>query len=90
MGGAGERAAPVPIKPQFEVCYREGLCAETWRQVFESGDVLIHDLLGSQSALIHRVLLEGPHKVCKHSLDPDFSQEVVSGDLSGKRPWNAL
>lgn len=58
--------------------------------MFESRDVLIHDLLGAQPALIHSVLLKSPYEVCKHSPDPDFSQEVVFGNVFGKRPGDAM
>lgn len=89
MGGVGVRATSISILSQLQVGYREDLCAKTWCQVFESRDVLIHDLVGAQPPLIHGVLLEGPHKVCKHPLDPDFCQEVVFRNVFGERPWNA-
>lgn len=90
MGGVGVRAASIPIFPQYQVKNWESLCAKTWHQVFKSGDVLIHDLLGAQPPLIHSVLLESPHKVSKHSANPNFSQEVVFGNVFGKGLWNAM
>lgn len=90
MSSVGEGATPIPILSQFKVGYREGLCAETWCQVFESRDVLIHDLVGSQPPFIHSVLLKGLHKVCEHPPDPNFCQEVVSGYVFGERFWNAV
>lgn len=90
MGGVGVRVTSIPILPQFQVDYWEGLCTKTWYQVFKSGDVLIHYLLGAQPPLIHSVLLESPYKLSKHSPDPNFSQEVVFGNVFGKGPWNAM
>ena len=63
MGGAGVRAASIPVLVQFQVGYGEGLCAKTRRQVFESRDVLIHDLLSAQPSLVYSVLLESSHKM---------------------------
>lgn len=84
------RATPVAVFPQFQVGYWESLCAKTWSQVFQGGDVLIHDLLLTQLSFIHSVLLEGPYKFRKHPPDPDFRQKVVPGYVFGKRFWNAV
>lgn len=89
MSGVGVRAASIPVLSQFQAAYGEGLRSKTWCQVFESGDVLVHDLVGAQSTLIHSVLLEGPHELSKHPPDPDFRQEVVFGNVFGERPGNA-
>lgn len=90
MGGAGVRVTFIPVLSQFQLENLEGFCTKTWYQMFKSGDVLIHYLLGAQPSLIHSVLLEGPYKLSKNSPDPNFSQEVVSGNVFGKRPWNAM
>lgn len=89
VSGAGVRAASIPVFPVLQVGYREGLCAKARCQVFEGRDVLIHDLLGAQPPLINGVLLEGPHKVCKHPLDPESGQDIAFGNEFGERPWNA-
>lgn len=88
--GVGERATSILVLSHFQAGYKEGLYAKTWCQVFKGRDVLIHDLLGAQPPLIHSVLLECPHKVCKHPPDPDLCEEVVLGNLFGERPWNAV
>lgn len=90
MGGAGTRATSVIFVPQIQAGYGKSLSAKTRCQVLECSDVLVHDFLSAQVAPIHCVLLEGPHKVFKHSLDPEFSQEVVSGNVFGERSWNAV
>lgn len=73
----------------LQVGHREDLGAEARRQVLQSGDVLVHDLVDAQPPGLHRVLLEGPHKVCKHPPDPDLCQEVVLGNVPGERPRDA-
>ena len=85
MGVVGVRAASVPVLPQLQVGHGESLCAKPRHKVFESRDVLVNDLLGAQPPLVHSVLLEGPHKVCEHPIDPDPSQKVVFGDVFGER-----
>lgn len=90
IASAGVGAAPVPVRPHLQVGDGEGFGAKTWRQVLESGDVFVHDLVGAQPPLIHRVLLEGPHKVRKHPMDPEFCQYVVFGNVLGERPWNTV
>jgi len=90
MGGVGVRAASIPFISQLQVRHGERLRSKSWHHVFESGDVLAHDLLGAQAALSHSVLLEGPHKRRKNPPDPDFCQEVVSGNVFGERPRDAL
>lgn len=90
MGGVGVRVTSIPILPQFQVDYWKGLCTKAWYQVFKSGDVFIHDFMRAQMPSIHSVLLEALYKISKHSPDPNFSQEVVSGNVFGKGPWNAL
>lgn len=87
--GVGVRATHDPVLSLLHVGYREHLYAETWRQVFESRDVLIHDLVGAQPPFSHSVLLERLYKVCKHSSDPQFCQEVVIINEFGERLWNA-
>ena len=89
MGGSGVSAASIPVLALFQVRYWKGLCAKTRCQVFERSDVLIHDLLSAQPPPVDSMLLESSHKVCKHSSDPDFSQEVVFRDVFGKWPGNA-
>ena len=87
--GVGVKAAHDPVLSLLQVGYRERLYAETWRQVFESWDVLVHDLVGAQPPFSHSVLLEGLYKVCKHPADPQFCQEVVIINEFGERLWNA-
>ncbi len=90
MSSVGVGATSIPILSQFQVGYGEGLCAKTWCQVFQSRDVLVHNLVGAQPPFIHSVLLKCPHKVCKHPPDPDLCQEVVSGNVFGETFWNAV
>lgn len=83
-------AAFIPVISHFQVGYGEGLRTKTRGQVFKSGNVLIHDLLGAYVLPVHSVLLEGLHKFPKHSVDPDFRQEVVFRNAPGERLRNAM
>lgn len=47
MSHVGVGATSIPVVSQFQVGYSEGLYPKTWCQVFESRDVLIHDLVGA-------------------------------------------
>ena len=58
--------------------------------MFQGGYVLVDDLLDTQPPHIHRVLLEGPHKVIEDSPDPDLGQEAVLGNVFGKGFWNTV
>lgn len=67
--GVQIRAAAIAARPQVEVEDKEGLSAEAGSQALQSGQVLIHDFLGAESALAHCVLLESAHKFGEHSAD---------------------
>lgn len=90
MCGVGIKAAFIPILSQLQARYKEGLNSKMRCHVFKSGYILIDDLMSAQSSIIHCVLLEFLHKICKHPPDPYLCQEVVFGNVSGERPWNAI
>lgn len=85
-----KKAAFIPILSQLQARYKEGLNSKMRHHVFKSGYILIDDLMSAQSSIIHSVLLEFMHKIRKHPPDPYFCQEVVFGNVSGERPWNAV
>lgn len=89
VGGSQIGATPIPVRPLLQVGHGEDLYTKARCQVLQCRYILIHDFLGAQPSLIHSVLLEGPHKICKHSPDPHLNKEVVLGYMFGERPWNA-
>lgn len=71
------RATVVGVFLHREADRAERLRAEAGRQVFQCGQVLVHDLLGAQLALAHSVLLKATHKLGEDAADTQLGEEVV-------------